>query len=121
MNRPGLSPEELADLRRREASTRDDTRSREAQPWGDDEIAEAWPCKGCGVMVAMTKSAIALHDLFNRELMKRRESPLQRRGQCFACRDRQRDLERMEARAAARRPHEQREMPIDNPNRRRHP
>lgn len=120
---PGLSPEELADLRRREASERDTTRSREAQPWGDDEVVEAWPCKGCSVMVAMTRGAIALHELFSRELAKRREAPLPRRAQCFACRAREEELVRMEreAKEAARRPHEQREMPLDNPNRRRHP
>jgi hypothetical protein len=110
-----LDPEVLADLRLRDSS--------DAPP----VFVEHWPCKGCGVMVGITREVLDTHAMFNRQLVKRRESPLPKRAQCDDCKRRDQDMARMEreAKEAARRPHEQREMPLgnplDNPNRRRHP
>ncbi len=107
---PGLSPEELADLRKREASERDTTRTRNTErAFGEPTIVEHWPCGGCGAMVGMTRDAIDLHAIFNRELVKRREQPLSKRSQCTACKQRDEKLE-----SARRQPHEQREMPLGN-------
>lgn len=110
MRIPGLDPEVLADLRAREASERDRTRTR-PDGWVAPAIVEHWPCRGCGALVGMTRDAIDLHAVFNRELVRRREQPLTKRGLCPDCKRKDDELA-----AAQRRPHEQTEMQL---NRRR--
>lgn len=121
---PITDPEVLADLRRRNESERDTTRTRPGA-WTRPAIVEHWPCKGCGVMVGMTRDAIELHAMFNRQLERRRESPLSERALCPDCKRRDEELV-----AAQRRPHEQTEMPgltgaaqepVERANRRRSP
>lgn len=107
---PITDPEVLADLRRRSESERDTTRTRPGA-WTPPVIVEHWPCKGCNAMVGMTRDALDLHAMFNRQLERRRESPLPRRALCPDCKRRDEELV-----AAQRRPHEQTEMPL---NRRR--
>jgi hypothetical protein len=117
-----LDPEVHADLRLRDSSEGDRTRTRTVA-YAPPVFVEHWPCKGCSVMVGITREVLDTHAMFNRQLVKRRESPLPKRAQCDDCKRRDEDMARMEreAKEAARRPHEQREMPLDNPNRRRHP
>lgn len=87
---PGLDPEVLADLRAREASEGDRDRSREtALAFGDPTPVEHWPCRGCPAMVGMTRDALELHDMFNRQLWRRRQPQLPKRGLCDACRKRE--------------------------------
>lgn len=111
---PITDPEVLADLRRRNESERDTTRTPLLDP--RDAHVERWPCRGCNTMVGVTAVEIALHAMFNRQLAARREAPLTKRALCPDCKRRDEELV-----AAQRRPHEQTEIPIDNPNRRRHP
>jgi len=100
-----LDPEVLADLRRREASERDPSRSRSEAAWSPPAIVERWPCTGCNALVGMTRDAIELHAMFNRQLERRGERPLAKRIPCPDCKRRDEELV-----AAQRRPHEQREI-----------
>lgn len=92
---PGLDPEVLADLRAREASTRDPRRTR-PDGWVPPAIVEHWPCRGCGVLVGMTREAIDLHAIFNRQLVKRGDQPLTRRGLCSDCKRKDDELAAMQ-------------------------
>lgn len=104
--------DDLTDEQLREATERDMTRTRPRPgAWTPPVIVEHWPCKGCSVLVGMTKDAIDLHAMFNRQLERRREPPLTKRALCPDCKRRDEELV-----AAQRRPHEQTEMPL---NRRR--
>ena len=82
---PITDPEVLADLSRRSDSERDQSRTRPLG-WTSPAIVEHWPCAGCGVMVGMTRDAIDLHAMFNRQLGRRRDQPLPKRSQCPDCR-----------------------------------
>lgn len=106
-------PEVLADLRKRDASERDRGRTRPLN-WSPPVFVEHWPCKGCSAMVGMTRDALDIHTMFNRQLAARRDQPLPKRGLCDECKRRDEDLERMqaEAKAAAARPHEQRPLEL---------
>lgn len=95
---PITDPEALADLRRRSDSEHDRTRTREPA-FG---IVEQWPCADCGAMVGVGQLALDVRDSLNRELERRRQPPIPKRALCDECK---RASE--EARAAARRPHEQ--------------
>lgn len=113
-------PEVLDDLRRRNESERDTMRSREARnPFTAGPVAEHWPCRGgCSRMIGVDASDVENLAIANRKLVARRERPIGKH-EVMWCPDCKRADD--ETRAAQRRPHEQREMPLDNPNRRRHP
>lgn len=113
-------PEVLADIRFREQSEHSTARVR---PNAGDKAAEHWPCKGCGAIVAVSAFELAAHAVFNRKLAKSGERPLAKRSLCPKCKERDDELREMEreAEAAARRPHEQRALALDNPNPRKHP
>lgn len=118
----GLDPEVLADLRAREQSAGDRTRHRKARnPWAPDvdPPVEHWPCRGgCGRMIGVGQEAVTALAIMNARLVVERKEAISKAKVmwCPACKKRDDDLA-----ALQRRPHEQREMPLDNPNRRRHP
>lgn len=116
---PGLDPEVLADLRRREASERDPSRTRsDPSAWTEPAIVEHWPCrKGCGAMVGVTREAVDTLATANRMLASRREQPIAKAKVmwCPECKARDDELARMET--AARRPMKQTEMPGTSPAR----
>lgn len=117
---PGLDPEALADLRAREASTGDRSRSRRAvNPFAAAatvEFVEHWPCRGgCGTMVGATQEATTALAVLNARLVTQRQAPIAKAKVlwCPTCKARddglaqaQRDGER-----ERRRPHEQTEFP----------
>ena len=101
---PGLDPEGLADLRRREASEGDRTRTREtAQAFGDPAPVEHWPCRGCGTLVGIPQAALDAFEALDRIARKRDGRPLARTIPCEACKRKDDALVQ-----AQRRPHEQR-------------
>jgi hypothetical protein len=75
-----LDPEVLADLRLREATLRDPTRTKRDQAvrWDPPEVVTTWPCrnKACQWPVDVTQSAIDSFNLFNAILVKRGEPAL---------------------------------------------
>jgi hypothetical protein len=77
---PGLDPEVLADLRRREESERDPSRSRtDPTSWTPPAIVEHWPCRGgCNTMVGVTREAVDARNAGNAMLARRREKPIGR-------------------------------------------
>lgn len=99
---PDRDPEVLADLRARQASEGDRSRTR-PDGWVPPAIVERWPCTGCNALVDMPRGAIELHAMFNRQLARRGERPLPKRIPCPSCKARDEDLAH-----AQRRPHEQR-------------
>lgn len=141
MNRPpGLDPEVLADLRHREDSEHDRSRSSLVScecghhvrshngngacdecaceefaraaggGWSPPAIAERWPCTGCNALVELTADAIEMHAMFNRQLARRGERPLPKRIPCPDCKRRDDDLRVMER--EARRPMKQTELGV---------
>jgi len=119
---PGLDPEVLADLRRREASEGDRTRSRETALAFDPTPVEHWPCRsGCGAMVPVPQAALDTLAIMNGALARRREPPLSKAkiALCDECRQRDEDLAAMQR--EARRPMRQAEMQLGDPNRRSRP
>lgn len=104
-------PEVLADLRRRNESERDDSRAGSARnPFASGPDVEHWPCRGgCGRMIGVDASTVENLAIANRKLEARRERPIGKH-QVMWCPECKRADD--EARAAARRPHEQTEMPV---------
>lgn len=69
-------PEVVADIRFREASTRDRSRSGEAR-WQAPEIVDRVPCRArCGSLVDWTEEAEERFAIFNRQLKRKMEAPL---------------------------------------------
>lgn len=97
---PGLDPEVIDDLRRREASERDPSRSRrDPSAWTPPEIVEHWPCRGgCGQLVGVTREAVEAREGANRRLAARREQPIAKDKimWCPACKKRDDDLAAMQ-------------------------
>jgi len=113
---PGLDPEILADLRRREASEGDRSRSRETARAFDPSPVEHWPCRcGCGAMVPVPQAALDTLAIMNAALARRREAPLSKAkiALCDECRRRDEDLAAMQR--EAQRPRQQAEMQFDGP------
>ena len=81
---PITDPEILADLRRRNDSERDQSRTRPLG-WTAPAIVEHWPCASCNAMVGMTRDAIDLRAMYNRVLARRRDRPLEKRALCSSC------------------------------------
>lgn len=108
-------PEVLADLRKRDASERDRGRTRPLG-WVPAPIVEHWGCKGCGALVGVTKEAVETREVFNARLRSRGEAELakDRIVFCPSCKARDEDLARAqaEAKAAARKPHEQKPLEL---------
>jgi hypothetical protein len=101
MTRPfDTDPEVLADLRHREASERDRSRSRnDPAAWTPPAIVEHWPCRtGCGAMVGVSQDAVDSRNMFNDRLARRREPAIQRNEvvRCGACTKRDEDLAQLE-------------------------
>lgn len=106
MNRnrlPGLDPEVLADLRAREASEGDRTRSREtALAFGDPRPVEHWPCR-CGVIVGIPQAALDAHNALDQLRRKRYGRPLAKTIPCETCKraeDERRQAERTQQQMA---------------------
>jgi hypothetical protein len=81
-------PEVLADLRFRESSARDRTRTGETR-WTPPKVVDRVPCRGrCGSVVEWTEEAEEAFTTWNRVLAKRDEAPLDRTRIvfCNACR-----------------------------------
>lgn len=117
---PIADPEVIADLRRRDASDRDRSRSRnDPTAWVAPAIVERWPCTGCSALVDMTRDAIELHAMFNRQLERRGERALAKRIPCPDCKRRDEELVKaqQESERARRRPQEQTELPVATPAR----
>lgn len=71
-----FDPEVLADLRFRDASEGDRTRSRSAV-YAPAAIVEHWPCrKRCGAMVGVTEVALDAFEANNRRLVQMRLQPM---------------------------------------------
>ncbi|HKP08298.1 MAG TPA: hypothetical protein VJU58_13680 [Microbacterium sp.] len=124
-----LDPEILADLRLRDRTAREraDRRGPDGLDVGQDPDGlspalaalydsrpdpevESWPCRGrCGRMVGVTRVAIERLAKSNRMLASKRERPIGKH-EVMWCPDCKRADD--EARAAARRPHEQRELQL---------
>lgn len=117
MRIPGLDPEVLADLRARERSERDPSRtSSHSDPyaWTEPAIVEHWPCRGgCGAMIGVTREAVDALATSNAMLAKKREAPIAK-GKVVWCPDCKRADD--ELAAAQRRPHKQTEMAGVNTN-----
>jgi len=102
-------PEIAEDLIRRARSERDTDRTGEFS-FGDAAIVESWPCrKGCGAMVGVTSAALFALETNNRRLSMMRQPPIGKHQvmwcpECKSADD--------EEKAAARRPHEQTEIPL---------
>jgi hypothetical protein len=116
---PGLDPEVLADLRLREQSERDPSRSRvDPTAWTEPAIVEHWPCRGgCGTMVGVTREAIDALASSNAMLARRREAPIAKTKVvwCPPCKRRDDELAAMQR--EARRPMRQTEPPGTSPAR----
>lgn len=81
-------PEVIADLRLRESSTRDRTRTGETK-WQPPKIVEHVPCRArCGAMAEWTEEAEERFAMFNRMLASRMDAPLDKTRIvfCNACR-----------------------------------
>jgi hypothetical protein len=84
-----IDPEVLADLRLRAATERDPTRSREMPKWTPPRFIGKVPCRGrCGALIDWPEDAEEQFAMFNRELARRMEAPLDktRIDFCAACR-----------------------------------
>lgn len=84
-----MDPEVLADLRLRAATERDPSRSREMPSWSPPKVHSQVPCRGrCGAVVDWNEDAEERFQIFNRELERRNEAPLDRTKIvfCNACR-----------------------------------
>lgn len=103
-------PEVLAERRQRDRfAGRDDLAGGPTRPFASP-VVERWPCSGdCGAFVDITRDALEIHAMFNRQLARRGDRPLAKRIPCAACKARDEDLAR-----AQRRPHEQQAMRLDN-------
>lgn len=102
---PGLDPEVIADLRRREATEGDRDRTRSAAlAFGDPLPVEHWPCRGgCGRMVGVPQAAI---DVF--AMMQQRAGGTLSKAKVMWCQEcKRRDDELAQAQ---RRPHEQQQI-----------
>ncbi|NUO49774.1 MAG: hypothetical protein HOV80_13040 [Polyangiaceae bacterium] len=76
-------PEVIADLRFRESSMFDRTRTGEAR-WSAPTIVERVPCRArCGAVVEWTDEAEERFQIFNRHLIGKREAPLDKTKICF--------------------------------------
>lgn len=108
---PGLDPEVLEDLRRREASTGEGNRTRRARnPWADAatvEIVQHWPCKRCSELVGVTQEAVTALAILNGQLAVSGR-PLIPTGETIACDTCKRADDEREAKR--RRPHAQRQI-----------
>lgn len=73
-----LDPEVIADLRLRASTERDTSRAKEAPTWTPAKIFGQWCCRtpGCGAMVDVTEDCFERWSIFNRELRRRGEDPL---------------------------------------------
>lgn len=89
-----IDPEVLADLQLRESSQRDwtRTRGRGVYDWHKPNDVEQWRCRvpTCGAMVGTTQEAVDAAAVFDRELHRRGEGPLDREriAMCDDCRKR---------------------------------
>lgn len=86
-----IDPEVLADLQLRKASEHDRTRTRTANySWRPPEDVAHWKCRNpkCSAMVGVTQEAVDAAAVFDRELHRQRESPLDREriAMCVECR-----------------------------------
>ena len=76
-----LDPEVVADLKLREATLRDPTRTRRdpTTRWDPPKIIGQWPCRNqaCRKPVDVTADAVEYFDMFNRMLAARGELPLE--------------------------------------------
>ncbi len=91
----GLDPEVLADLRLREATERDATRSREMPKYVAPRIVERVPCRArCGQLADWTDEAEQAFETFNRALAAKADAPLDKTkiAFCSACVDEGRKL-----------------------------
>lgn len=75
-----LDPEVVADLRQRESTTYDSTRTRgnPAAEWKSPDIIAVWPCRipGCKVKIPVTQEALDNKAVFDRQLSRKGEEPL---------------------------------------------
>lgn len=115
MRPPGLDPEVLADLRAREASERDPTRSRsDPTAWTAPAIVEHWPCRGgCGAMIGVTREAVEALASSNAMLARRRDQPIAKSKVMWCPECKRRDDELAAMQREARRPSRQTEMAIE--------
>lgn len=74
-------PEILADLRHREASERDHTRTCEPA----HGIVEHWPCVQCHAMVGVGQLALDVREVCNRQLQRTGQALIPKRAMCDAC------------------------------------
>jgi hypothetical protein len=85
-----MDPEVLADIKLREETRRDSTRTRGAAvySWRPPETVAVWPCKACKCLVEVAQDPVDWFNLFNRELAKRGEEPLDKAkiAYCDRCR-----------------------------------
>lgn len=84
-----IDPEVLEDLRLRASTERDRSRSREMPAWAPPKIHSNVPCRGrCGSVVEWTEDAEERFQIFNRELARRNDAPLDKTkiAFCNACR-----------------------------------
>lgn len=71
-------PEVLADLRLRESSQFDSSRTRTANyDWRKPADVDEWPCRACGVFVGVTDEATHALEVHNRRLLQLREAPVE--------------------------------------------
>lgn len=78
-------PEIVSDLELRSATERDPTRTSDAnyeravKELLDDPVITKWPCRGrgCHELVDAPRSAVESLDVFNRQLERRRQAPIQ--------------------------------------------
>lgn len=114
---PGLDPEVLEDLRRREASTSEGNRARRTRnPWADAatvEIVERWPCKDCGAMVGVTQEAITAFAVMNAHLVTSGQRPIDKSKAIPCARCKRTDDERRSRAPASSRPAQQQIAGLD--------
>lgn len=88
-----MDPEVLADLKLRAATEYDRTRSRPSRDsigtWQPDPIVAGWRCRNdkCPEVVPVTQETIDRAEIFDRELVRRGEMPIDRKATvfCEAC------------------------------------
>ncbi len=84
-------PEVIADLKFRAYTERDRSRGGADYDWKQPETIGAWKCRvpACGVLVGVTQDAMERVAMFNRELHRRGEAPLDINAivYCDRCRD----------------------------------
>jgi hypothetical protein len=85
-----IDPEVLHDAYLRAVSERDTARGRDLPEWSPPKIHSQVPCRGrCGSLVDWTEDAEDRLQMFNRELVRRNDAPLDQTkiAFCGACRE----------------------------------